>query len=214
MRVSIVIPVYNCAKLLGITLQSIRLCGHADIEVLVIDGSSDDNTAEVVSSFGDLVTLFVSEPDGGQYDAINKGMARATGEILCWINGGDFFMPGAVGNAVSVFEACPAVAWITGRPCVAEGLALRRQGPHEVVVSNPEIRYGLCCGGASGCLQQEGMFWRRSLWERAGGLDLRYRLAGDYELWIRFARETCLVRLDLPLAVFFSPQDKSLHRRA
>lgn len=82
----------------------------------------------------------------------------------------------------------------------AEGLALRRQGNHEVVVSDPEIRRGLCCGGATGFLQQEGMFWRRTLWERAGALDIGLRLAANYELRIRFARETDLVRLTIPLA--------------
>lgn len=202
MKVSIVIPTYNCADLVGTTLRSIQQGGHDDLEVILMDGGSKDDIAGVVASFGDLVTVFVSEPDDGQYDAINKGMSRATGEILCWINGGDFFMPGAIENAVAVFEASPTAEWITGRPCVAEGVALRRQGTHEVVVSDLEIRYGLCCGGATGFLQQEGMFWRRTLWEKAGPLDLRYRLAGDYELWIRFARETGLVRLTVPLAAF------------
>jgi glycosyltransferase involved in cell wall biosynthesis len=202
MKVSIVIPTYQCADLLGTTLNSIRLGGWDDIEVIVMDGASQDHIADVVSSFGDLVSVFVSEKDDGQYDAINKGMARASGEILCWINGGDFFMPGAIANAVEVFEKCPEAEWIAGRPCVAEGTALRKQGNHEVLVSNLEIRLGLCCGGATGFLQQEGMFWRRTLWEKAGPLDTTYRLAADYELWIRFSRTTDLVRLVVPLAAF------------
>lgn len=202
MKVSIVIPTYNCADLVGTTLRSIQQGGHDDLEVILMDGGSKDNIAEVVASFGDLVSLFVSEPDEGQYDAINKGMSRATGEILCWINGGDFFLPGAIENAVAVFTENPGAAWITGRSCVAEGVALRRMGNFEVVVSDLEIRYGLCCGGATGFLQQEGMFWRATLWEEAGALDTRYRLAADYELWIRFARTTDLVRLTIPLAAF------------
>lgn len=202
MKVSIVIPTYQSADLLSTTLTSIRMGGWDTIEVIVMDGGSTDHIADVVASFKDLVTVFVSEPDAGQYDAINKGMARATGEILCWINSGDFFLPGALANAIEVFTRCPSISWITGRPCVAEGRVLRKQGLYEVLVSNPEIRLGLCCEGETGFLQQEGMFWRRTLWEQAGPLDTTYRLAADYELWIRFSRATDLVRLSLPLGAF------------
>ena len=176
--------------------------GHDDVEVVVMDGGSTDHISKVVADFGDLVSVFVSEPDDGQYDAINKGMARTTGDILCWINSGDFFLPGAVANAVSVFSKHREVRWLAGRPCVAEGGALRRQGNFEVVVSNLEIRYGLCCGGATGFLQQEGMFWDRALWTETGGLDTRYRLAADFELWTRFAKATELTRMTIPSAAF------------
>ena len=91
MKVSIVIPTYNCVDLLVTTLRSVQMGGHRDIEVIVMDGGSKDHIAAIVAGFGDLVTIFVSEPDEGQYDAINKGMDRATGDILCWINGGRFF---------------------------------------------------------------------------------------------------------------------------
>jgi glycosyltransferase involved in cell wall biosynthesis len=117
MKVSIVIPTYNCAELVGTTLRSIQQGGHEEIEVILMDGGSRDDIAEVVASFGSLVSVFVSEPDNGHYDAINKEMSRATGEILCWINGGDFFIPGAIENAVSVFAASPNAEWIAGRPC-------------------------------------------------------------------------------------------------
>lgn len=202
MKVSVVIPTFNCADLLAHTLRSVQLGGWDETEVIVIDGGSQDHVAAVVESFGDFVTVFVSEPDEGQYDAINKGMARATGDILCWINGGDVFLPGAVRNAVTVFSEFPEARWLIGRQCVAEGLALRRQGRHEVVVSNVEIRYGLCCGAGNGFLQQEGMFWRRDLWEEAGPLDTSYKLAADFELWIRFSRASDLDRLTVPLAAF------------
>jgi Glycosyltransferases involved in cell wall biogenesis len=73
MKVSIVIPTYNCADLVGTTLRSIQQGGHDDLEVILMDGGSKDDIAGVVASFGVLVTVFVSEPDDGQYDAINKG---------------------------------------------------------------------------------------------------------------------------------------------
>jgi glycosyltransferase involved in cell wall biosynthesis len=202
MKVSIVIPTYNCAPLLRTTLQSIRLCGWKDLEVIIRDGASLDATVSQLSEFVDLPITVFSEVDGGQYDAINKGMASATGEILCWINAGDFFLPGAVGNVVDAFSVCPEMKWITGRPCVAEAEKLRLIVEAILLVSDFEIKLGLCKGGFAGHLQQEGMFWRAELWEEAGPLDLTYRLAGDFELWTRFARVTPLYRTRIPLAAF------------
>lgn len=202
MKVSIVIPTFNCAELLRSTLNSIRLCGCEDIEIIIRDGASTDGTVAQADDFPDLPITVVSEPDAGQYDAINKGLQAASGEILCWLNAGDVFFPGAVGNVVDAFSAVPEMKWITGRQCVAEDVKIRRVGDSVVLVSDLEIKLGLCNGGFSGHLQQEGMFWTRQLWEEAGPLDLSYKLAGDFELWTRFARFAPLYRLRVPLAAF------------
>lgn len=202
MKVSIVIPTFNCSGLLRDTLNSIRLCGWNDIEIIIRDGGSEDDTVMQAGAFDDLPITVVSEPDNGQYDAINKGLAAASGEILCWINAGDVFLPGAVGNVVDVFSAVPEVKWITGRQCVAEDVKIRRMADTAVLVSDFEIKLGLCNGGAAGHLQQEGMFWSEELWAQAGPLDLSFNLAGDFELWTRFARVAPLYRLRIPLAAF------------
>jgi len=202
MKVSIIIPTFNCSKLLSNTLNSIRLCGWDNIEVIIRDGGSVDDTVSQVDDFLDLPIRVFSERDGGQYDAINKGFDTATGEILCWINGGDVFLPGAVGNVVDAFLAVPEMMWITGCQCAAEDVKIRRLGDSCVLVSDFEIKVGLCNGGFAGHLQQEGMFWRRELWDMAGPLDLSYRLAADFELWTRFSRLAELYRLRIPLAAF------------
>lgn len=202
MKVSIVIPTFNCAKLLRITLNSIRLCGWSDIEIIIRDGGSKDDTVSQVADFPDLPINVVSEPDDGQYDAINKGFEAASGEVLCWINAGDVFLPGAVGNVVDAFSSVPGMMWVTGCQCVAEGVKIRRVGETGVLVSDFEIRLGLCNGGFAGHLQQEGMFWTRELWNLAGPLDLSYRLAADFELWTRFSCFAKLHRLRIPLAAF------------
>lgn len=202
MRVSVIIPVFNSAPLLRRTLQSIRLGDAEDVEVIIRDGASDDGIESVVAEFPDVVTFFVSEKDGGQYDAISKGFSQASGEILCWINAGDFFFPGALGSAVQVFSHFPQVSWLTGRQCVAEEGLVTVTGRATVLISNFEIRSGVCSGGIGGHLQQEGMFWRRALWEKVGGLDPEYKLAGDFELWLRFSGEVDLYRMQNPLAAF------------
>lgn len=201
-KVSIVIPNYNSGDLLRTTLNSLRLGGWENIEVIVQDGASSDHSLAAVEDFPDLPISVTSESDDGQYDAINKGMAKASGDILCWINAGDFFLPGSVGTAVTAFEAFPDMQWLTGRRCIAEGGSIRRYGETFLQVSDLEIRLGLCSGCLAGHLQQEGMFWRRELWEEAGPLDLRYQLAADFELWTRFAQVAKLYRAKIPLAAF------------
>jgi len=202
MRISIIIPVFNSAPLLRRTLQSIRLGEAEDVEVIIRDGGSEDGIEEVVADFPDVVTLLISERDGGQYDAIAKGFAQCSGELLCWINAGDFFFPGALQSAKRVFAQFPMVDWLTGRQCVAEEGMVTVMGRSTVLISNFEIRSGVCSGGIGGHLQQEGMFWRRSLWEKVGGLDPEYKLAGDFELWLRFSKEADLYRMQNPLAAF------------
>jgi len=202
MKVSIIIPTYNCAAHLRTTLNSIRLCGWDDLEIIIRDGASTDGTMEQIADFPDLPIAALSEPDKGQYDAINKGLGSASGEIFCWLNAGDLFIPGAVGSAVDAFTACPEMNWVTGLQCVAEGGKIRRVAETFLLVSDFEIRLGLCKGKWAGHLQQEGMFWRRALWEKAGPLDLSYHLAGDFELWTRFARVSPLYRANIPFAAF------------
>lgn len=206
-RLSIVIPVLNAARGLEKTLRSIGPAGSVPCEVIVQDGGSTDEVASVVGAWGDRVSHFSSERDEGQYDAINRGFAKASGEVLSWINAGDVFLPGALETVARIFSGHPEVSWLTGRACLADAGAVAIIPAHGVGVSNFEIRHGLCRPGAAGFLQQEGMFWRRELWERSGGLNPGLKLAADFELWTRFAESAPLHRIDVPLAAFSLHQD-------
>jgi hypothetical protein len=122
------------------------------------------------------------------YDALNKGFARATGEIFGWINAGDFIQKGGLLVAATVFEKFPEVEWLTGRPTgVSSG------GMTTNVGRIPRWARYRFLAGANEHIQQESTFWRKSLWDRAGGqLDASYRDVGDFELWIRFFRSARL----------------------
>lgn len=207
MRVSLVIPVKNAAPLLRRTLRSIVAAGGSRVGVIVRDAGGDENVGQVVAEFGELIESFVSRPDGGQYDAIQSGMAEASGDILAWINAGDVLLPGALDTVERIFSEHPEVSWLTGRACLADDGALAIIPPQGVLVSNGEIRIGLCRVGAAGFLQQEGMFWRRGLWEGCGGLNPDLSLAADFELWTRFAVHAPLHRVEVPLAAFSHHHD-------
>ena len=114
MRVSIVTPSYNQARFLEQTIRSVLEQDYEDIEYIIVDGKSSDASPEIVRKYADRLAWWVSEPDRGQTDALNKGFSHATGELLAWINSDDTYVPGAVRAAVKFFEAHSNAALIYG----------------------------------------------------------------------------------------------------
>lgn len=179
-KISVVTPSFNQGRYIGETLESIRAQRYPNLEVIVMDGGSTDETAQVVKSFGDLVDTFVSEPDRGQAHAINKGLARATGEVLCWLNSDDVFLPGALNAVAYAFSSRPAWDWISG-PSLKFGDAIHEVGGKYILPLSC-LEWLLCCP-----ISQPSTFWRRRLYDTHGGIDESYHFALDYEYWVRFA---------------------------
>lgn len=185
------------------TIQSVISQQHPGLEYIVIDGASTDGTRDYLHSQRDHFAVLRSEPDDGQYAAIAKGMTFANGDILGWINGDDILMPWTLRVVTRVFEEFPEVDWISGIPAYLNA-ASECFLVSPVAASYPRrfIANGWFREGLLGYLMQETMFWRRGLWERAGGLDLRWRWAGDFDLWTRFAEHAELTAVATPLAAF------------
>lgn len=177
---SIVTPSYNQAAYLETTLQSVLQQSYPRVEYIVIDGGSDDGSLEIIARYADQLAYWESEPDRGQADAINKGLKRASGKYVAWINSDDVYMPGAFSSAVRNLEDNPQVGMV-----YADGLMvderLRLLDPHRYPqISLPDLL-------AFEVLLQPAVFMRRTALEAVGFLNDTFDLILDHELWVRIA---------------------------
>lgn len=201
---SVIIPVFNMADGTRRTLESLsRNSRLNELEVIVVDGGSDDGIEDVIESYSTIVSTFISEKDDGQYDAILKGMGLASGDIVTWLNADDTFYPWTIPVVLDTFSEFNDIRWISGKSSFSfadnEWIHIATS---TLVRPTKYIARGYYRNGIFGFLQQESMFFKRDLWEESGGLELKYKLAADYKLWINFARRARLVCLDVPLAAF------------
>lgn len=202
-KISIVTPCYNMEKYIEQTIKSVVDQGYSNLEYIIIDGGSTDKTLDIIKKYEDRIAVIVSEKDNGQYDAINKGLKLATGDIVCWLNADDVYMPWTLETVNTVFNLDPHIAWICGQPSFlnAEG---ELTNIFSQLSSKPSsyIREGYFNKNLFGYLQQESMFWKRSILDECGLLNLDLKLAADFELWTRFALKAELYSVELPLAAF------------
>jgi glycosyltransferase involved in cell wall biosynthesis len=191
-KISLVTPVFNAAKYIEQTIQSVLAQNYPNLEYFIMDGGSTDGTFEIILKYENQISGWFSEPDKGMYDALNKGFARATGEVMGWISATDKFHTGGLAVVGSVFRDLREVQWITGRPT-----AFSEEGMTVLILDLPRWSRYRFLAGANRYIQQESTFWRRSLWERAGSyLDSSQRVVADFGLWARFFRHAKLYPVD------------------
>ncbi len=180
LKVTIITPSFNQADYLEATMRSVLLQRYPLLEYFVIDGGSTDGSRELIDRYAPLLQYAVSEPDRGQAHAINKGFARATGDIVAWVNSDDYYLPGVLARVVAEFEADPALQWVYGDYLVrTEPL-----GTLTSAASEPFVFPDALLRGYSPICQPTA-FIRRSLLEQVGGIDESFSLAMDYDLWLR-----------------------------
>jgi len=178
--VSIITPSYNQAEFLENTIQSVFAQDYPAIEYLIVDGGSTDGSVDIIRKFQSDLAWWVSEADEGQASAINKGMAKAKGEIVAWLNSDDLYLPGAVGEAVASFNRNPQAPMVFGNAITidAEGFPLK-----ELIF--PDWKLEDLIGFRIIC--QPAVFMQRTVYQQVHGLDLNYHFMLDYQLWIRIA---------------------------
>jgi glycosyltransferase involved in cell wall biosynthesis len=191
-RISLVTPVFNSAKYIEQTIQSVLGQNYRNLEYFIVDGGSTDGTIDIIRKYESQISGWLSEPDNGMYEALSKGFARTSGEIMGWISATDQLHTGGLAVVGSVFRDLTEVAWITGRPT-----GFSEEGMTVLVLDLPRWSRSRFLAGANRYIQQESTFWRRSLWEKAGSqLDCSQRVVGDFDLWLRFFRHAKLYSVD------------------
>ncbi|MFO0827456.1 MAG: glycosyltransferase family 2 protein [Phycisphaerales bacterium] len=205
-KISVVTPCRNGAAFLEQTLASVAMQAYPSLEHVFVDGGSTDGTMAIVERHRDRFAAVVCEPDEGMYDAINKGFARTSGDVMAWLNADDIWLPGTLMAIGRIFATLPDVEWIsTAFPAAIDEFGATVKMNRFSGFSRAGFLAGENLAGAGwwspGYIQQESTFWRRSLWERAGGrVESKLKLAGDFELWARFFRHAELWAVDVPLA--------------
>ena len=187
--VSIVTPSFNQSAYLEQAIRSVLEQDYPDVEYMVMDGASTDGSVDIIRKYSSRLVYWASEKDSGQADAINKGMRRARGEIVAWLNSDDYYLPGAIKSAVTALESNPQAVMVYGNM-----LAVDQTGQ-----TINQLRYRQLTLEDLLCFQivgQPAVFMRRTAFEKAGGLDLNFHFMLDHQLWIKLAAQGSIVHVN------------------
>lgn len=194
-RISIVVPSWNQAEFLGETLESLIAQDYPDLEIIVVDGGSNDGSVAVIEHYAEHLAWWVSEPDQGQTDALLKGYARATGAILGWLCSDDLLRPGTLRLAAAALTAADGPDLVYGD---TEYLY-----PDGSIQPKPRVGFDReIMLRAFNLIPQPSAFWTRAAYDRAGGLDPSFHFTMDYDLFLRFGPEAKIAHLPLCLSTY------------
>ena len=193
LSVSVITPSFNQAAFLKQTMDSVLGQNIPGMEYVVIDGGSTDGSVDLIRSYEDRLTGWVSEKDRGQADAVNKGVSCTHGDVIGWLNSDDYFLPGALAKALDFLSAHPDTDAVYG-----DVISINGEGKMINVMRFDQ--YSAEDLMTFRVISQPGVFFRRSAWEKAGGLDLSYHFMLDHHLWLRMITRGKFVYLQEPLA--------------
>jgi glycosyltransferase involved in cell wall biosynthesis len=195
--ISIITPCWNSEKYIEKTINSVIGQDYSNIEYIIIDGGSTDATRGIIEAYSDRIAYWRSEPDGGMYDAINKGMRQAKGEIVAYLNSDDFYYPGTLSFVAQYFRENPNVDLLYGDVNFVntnDSILFKQSYP-----SFSPLRFRAMRHAAIG---QPAAFWRNNFSTLVGEFDSAFRMAADFEFFIRAGQIGRLVHIPKILAAF------------
>lgn len=200
-KISIITPSFNQGKFIEQTIQSVLSQNYPNLEYIVMDGGSTDETISILKKYEGKLKWF-SKIDKGQSDAINKGLKMATGDIIAWINSDDYYLPGTFQKIAEIFEKDKCVKWITGDyKIIDEG----GKEIHSFVRGYKKLVSYISSFTAlsfANYINQPSTFWRKTLMDKVGPVNESYRYCMDYDLWLRFMKESPPYIIHRPLSAF------------
>ena len=207
--ISMVTCSYQQGKYIDATIRSVLEQNYPSLEYIVMDGGSSDETLEILQRHSDRIDYWVSEPDGGQTDALIKGFKRSRGEIMGWLCSDDLLLPDALRTVARFFDENPDVEAVYGDALWIDGFGHIIRPKREIAFSQFILRFD------HNYVPQPSMFWRKSVFEKVGGLDSRFNLSMDADLWDRFAQTTKIAHIpELLSCMRYHPEQKTRMLRA
>ena len=209
-RISLVTPSFNQGTFLERTIQSVLSQRYPNLEYLIMDGGSSDESVAIITRYAEQLAHWESQPDKGQSHAINKGFARSTGDIMAWLNADDILLPNALHAVGQIFRDFPHIQWLTSG-------SINLDADDRLFFLQPPQRYYARWTQFFNHAPppQPCTFWRRSLWDQAGGSVTEQSRFMDCELWLRFYEHAPLYIADTVFGAWRAhPSSYSLQQRA
>lgn len=204
-KISIITPSFNQAEYIEQTIRSVVEQGYPNLEYLIMDGGSVDNSLKIIKKYAKKypkIIKWVSEKDGGQVDAINKGLKKATGEIVAYINSDDGYMPKTFFTVARGFADQPGKKWLIGRCKIKDSKKSAFFPLISSYINFWQTHYNFAVHCILNFAPQPSVFWKKSVIRSVGMFNKKYSLAFDYDYWLRLGRLGKPVILQKTLSFF------------
>lgn len=199
--ISVITPSYNQGHFIRQTVESVLSQQYPRLEYIVVDALSTDDTLPILATYKDRLTL-IAEPDNGQTDAINKGLRQATGDIVCWLNSDDYFLPGTLATVGNFFANHPDNIWLTGDCQIVDQASRLIQQPVRQYKRLLRSLTPAMYLGMTNAICQPSTFWRRKAHGQLGYLTESLHYTMDYDWWLRLQQLQPPAILPQPLTAF------------